>query len=360
MKISITAPSLNTNKNVSGVATVVKNIIHYNTHHQYFHYLLGRPDRKQNKLLWSMELIRQIFLFPFAVKFNKVDLVHQNLPLNLKGVVREYIISLWCRILKVPVVLHVHGGELLMKRTNNTVLLMLIKSIFKQSKQVIVLSDLEKDALRANYQCFSAKVLFNSVDVTKYAYDLNIKKEKGTTILFFGRIHESKGIEDIIEAFKYLKNKIDFRFILCGNGPLKDNFITECKEILGDDFEYRGVVSGAEKLRVINDADYFLLPSRYGEGLPMALLETMAAGVVPVVTDDASMKFVVENDINGIRVQKRDPKDLSDKLERIILNPDLYKILSTNAQKTIKEKYDIGNYIAELNKIYETVTINKK
>lgn len=355
MKILITAPSLNPKKNVSGVSTVVRTIINYNKQHNYFHYLLGSPDEQLSKLDWFLQLLKQLFLFPIVVRKQKIDMVHQNLPFNPKGLVRESVINFWCRILNVPVFLHVHGGVLLMNGTSSRFYLYLSKKIFQYSKVVVVLSEIEKEALATKYNYTESMVLMNSVDVSKF---ISIKKERKTekqTILFLGRIHESKGVDDIIEAFNILKRKLSFRFILCGDGPLRELFVSNCSEILGSDFEYRGVVSGKEKLIAIADSDFYLLPSRYGEGLPMALLETMAAGLVPIVTDDASMKFVVNHFENGVRVNKNDPDDIVSKIKNILSDSRMYDFLSENAKKTIADNYDIKQYIEKLNKLYSKI-----
>lgn len=357
MKILITAPSLNTSCNVSGVSTVANTIIEHNKQHRYYHYLLGRPDNEINKLSWLLQLIKQLFFFPFAVKREKIELVHQNLPFDPKGLTREYIINCWCRIMRVPVLLHIHGGIFLMNGTNNPIFRKMAKSLFKHCKQVVVLSELEKDAINNLYQFPSTIVLVNSVNTALYKSAPKKLSEEKPTLLFLGRIHESKGVEDIIEALRLLKTQTDFRFILCGAGPLKDHFVAACEQLLSADFEYRGVVSGNAKINIIKESNIFLLPSRYGEGLPMALLETMAAGVVPFVTDDASMKYVVQHQVNGIRVEKRNSRDLYEKLKYILLNKALYESMSGNASKTILEKYDIKNYIITLNKIYESLKI---
>lgn len=354
MNILITAPSLNPDKNVSGVSSVANTIIYYNKQHKYFHYLLGRPDEKLTKLTWLLQLVKQIVLFPIVLRKQKIDLVHQNLPFDPKGLMRESIINYWCWLLKTPVFLHVHGGVFLMNGTSNKFYLYLSKKIFQHSKVVVVLSELEKEAVATKYNYTESFVLMNSVDVLQFD---SIKKGNVVTIkptiLFLGRIHESKGVNDIIEAFRVLKKEIDFRFILCGDGPLRELFASECSEILGADFEYRGVVSGNDKLKVIEESDFFLLPSRYGEGLPMALLETMAAGLVPVVTDDASMKFVVQHNVTGIRVEKNNPLDIYLKLKQIIQNRELYALISKKASQTISEQYNIDNYVIQLNEIYK-------
>src|SRR5690606_29360294 len=105
--------------------------------------------------------------------------------------------------------------------------------------------------------------------------------------------------------------------------------------------------------KAFKDADFFLLPSRYGEGLPMALLEAMASGLVPIVTDDASMKFVVHPFYNGIRVEKRNASDIAEKILGILDSPVTVTTLQRKAVETVKESYDIQVYISKLNVIYE-------
>lgn len=353
MNVLITAPNLNPLKNVSGIATVVATIMEYNRQqHRYFHYLLGRPDEKLSKINWFLQLVKQVLCFPIALRKHKIELVHQNLPFDPKGLAREYIINLWCRLLRLPVALHVHGGEFLMTGTRNPLYRCIAKSLFRHSKKVIVLSEIERQALQNLYNYASATVLVNSIDTAKYKVGNKTFNQSKPTLLFLGRITESKGIEDIVETFVLLKKERDFRFILCGAGSLEDFFKTKCKEILDKDFEFRGVVSGEEKINVIAASDFFILPSRYGEGLPMALLETMAAGVVPVVTDDASMKYVVQNEVNGMRVEKQHPQHLYSQLKKVMSDRELYEKLSRNAANTIASQYDISNYVLQLNDIY--------
>lgn len=353
LNILITAPGLNPQKNVSGISSVVLMIIKHNNKHSYYHYLLGKPDNK-TVLLQIFLLLQRLLFFPFALRKNRIDIVHQNFPFDPKGILREFVINQWCKLFRIPVVLHIHGGAFLMNKTTNKLYIFLVKKIFKNSRAVVVLSNVEKESLSRNYQYTNAFILENCIDASLY---LKIKRDKPhstPTFLFLGRIHESKGLDDIFEAFERLKkDDIDFKFLLCGDGPLKEFIVPQFEALLKNRFEYWGVVSGQRKSDAMQSADYFLLPSRYGEGLPMSLLETMAAGVVPVVTDDASMKFIVKNEQNGIIVEKRNPEDLYRKMKKLILNPNLYKVFSMNAKNTIADRCDMKNYIFQLNFIYE-------
>lgn len=353
LNILITAPSLDVCKNISGISSVAQSIIKHNNQCNYTHYLLGRPDKKLTVFSWVMLLFKQLFLFPFTLKKNKIDIVHQNLPFDPKGILREFVINLWCKLLNIPVVLHIHGGVFLMNKTSNKVYKFLSKKIFKNSRMVVVLSEIEKESLKQNYQYPSALVLVNCIDTAQFSETEEKKQNQPPTFIFMGRLHESKGLEDIVNAFKLLKEDVKFNFILCGDGPLREYMVSECQLLLKNQFNYLGVVSGQTKINAIKSADYFLLPSRYGEGLPIALLETMAAGLVPVVTDDASMKYVVEDEENGVIVAKRNPQDLCQKIKKIVSTPGLYRSLSTHAKESVAEKYNIQSYVSQLNDIYE-------
>jgi glycosyltransferase involved in cell wall biosynthesis len=223
--------------------------------------------------------------------------------------------------------------------------------MFHNSQQVIVLSAVEKTLLKEKFGYDKSVVLSNCVDISIFKCDEKTQNYNKLILLYLGRIEKNKGIYELIEALKKLKNDFNFHFVMCGIGPLTDYCINAFGNILGDDFEYKGVVSGESKIKIIKESDVFILPS-YFEGMPMALLETMAAGVVPIVTNVGSMKQIIKHETNGLLIEKQNSNDLYAKLKYIILNPVHYQKLSNNAQSTIKANYDIEKYIFKLNDIY--------
>jgi glycosyltransferase involved in cell wall biosynthesis len=352
MNILITSPSLDMRKNVNGISAVVS-VIMANSGHRFVHYRLGRYDGPQGKLGWLLGLLRQLAGFPVFLLRHRIHLVHQNFPFDAKGILREVVVTAMARLLRVPVMLHVHGGEFLMQRCRNRLMWRLAVFMLSHSKAVVVLSDVEKEALARNYGITGAQVLSNAVEIPDRTEPRSPAPSGKRTLLFLGRIHESKGVEDLVVAFQKLYPTHPFRLVVCGAGPLEEYFVGACRELMGHDFEFAGVVSGEAKQAILDRSDIFVLPSRYGEGLPMALLETMANGVVPVVTDDASMKIVVKPSFNGLRVQKRDPDDLAAKLQSLLVDDSLLERLSQEAQRTIRRDYSIGAYTTALEAIYE-------
>jgi len=351
MNILITAPNLNSKINVSGISTVVKTIIEHNIEHKYFHFEIGKKDKKKSFYVEIIKLILRIVYFSFFLKKNNIDLIHQNIPFDFKGIFREFIINKISIFFKIKIISHIHGGKFLFENSTNLLLRFCIKSILNGSEKVIVLSELEKNILSINYSFNNSIVLSNSIKIQNQALVKTFSKVP--VFLFLGRIHLSKGVFEIIDMFKKLNNDFEFKFLMFGDGPLKQQVINELELILGDRFIYGGVVSENNKMNAISKADYFLLPSRFGEGLPMSLLESMSLGLIPIVSNDGSMNSFIQDGVNGIKVKKYDANDLYLKICNIVTNHKLQLEISENAIKTITDYHDINEYVKVLNTIYE-------
>lgn len=354
MKILITSPSLDSAKNISGISAVVNSIIESNHEHQYYHYCLGRKD-KDSRIMSVFILIRQLLIFPFFITSNKIDVVHQNLPFDKKGLLREIVINFIARVLGRPVVLHIHGGVFLQKQDLSGIWKVFRDYIFKGSKKIIVLSEKEKFFLNDYHSYSGACVLRNSINASFYKRQ---KKyiPKDFTFLFLGRLDENKGLKDIYECFKILTAKnLKFNFIVCGAGELEEFCKIKFKELLGDRFEFRGVVSGLSKLEALHDSAYFILPS-YFEGLPVSMLEAMASGVIPIVTNVGSIADVIQDGINGVIVEPKNPINLSLKIQELLNKPyELQNSIRNNAFLTIESDYNVDSYVNNLNRIYASL-----
>lgn len=349
-QILITAPSFDERENVSGVVSVVKMIIQL-PGYTFTHYRLGRRDNEPSGILWVINQMGSFFRFLSDVAH--FDLVHISYSLNPPSIIRDFIYGLLARLRKKKLVVHVHGGKYLPVKPQNILLRFLIKRLLRLAHRVIVLSRKEESLITDNYGPLPVEVLPNCVD---FPAGIRRKKDAGAPLrlLFFGRIHDSKGIWDICDAMKILADtKLDIVFEVYGKGPEQEKFIACCSRAMGDKFRYRGVATGDMKWMVLASHDVFLLPSRYGEGLPMAMLEAMAAGLAVVVTDDASVTSVIEDGKNGIIVQKRDPKSLAEKIILLAENKALINLIGENAQNTILSEFTREKYHGKLDAIYK-------
>jgi colanic acid/amylovoran biosynthesis glycosyltransferase len=91
-------------------------------------------------------------------------------------------------------------------------------------------------------------------------------------------------------------------------------------------------------IRKIQEHHVFTLMSDY-EGMPIALMEAMACGVVPVCyVGEGGIDEIIEHGVNGFIVENRG-KDYQDKLQILVNDRSLWEIMSKNARATIQQKY---------------------
>ena len=354
MKVLITAPSLDEKRQVSGISTLVRQIINSGAA-DFYHYEAGRRDGEKINARWIISQILLVPRFVNAMRREKIDFAHVNTALVPLSIVRDAALVFAARISKRPVLLHLHGGRFLMEDFDSKLLKSIAGRMLKSANRILVLSDYEKKSLERRWQNLNIQILPNAVAVDAIP---NIEKTFSAekTIVYLGRLHESKGLNEIIEACRVLKSDgFNFQFKCFGAGDLKDFFVGEMSKILGNQFHFGGVISGAEKWRELAASDIFLLPSRYGEGLPMAMLEAMAANCVVIAADVASVRHVIKDGANGFLVEPCDTRQIVEKLKFAMSDRADYATLGRNARRTVEENFAFSDYVVRLEKIYAEI-----
>jgi len=353
MKIIITAPSLNTTQNVSGISSVVQFIIKTNSAHQYIHFLLGKKDDEKRNIRWLLRIIKVYVKWTYLMITSKNAIIHFNLAVDRNAVLRDIPLILIARVLRKRMVYHLHGGEFSLDNKMPVWMKNILKFVFSAKNPKIVLSQLDKEYFKAQFNCDQVFVLANCINLDEASqFNRDITKYEMPVLLFMGRISLNKGIEYIFLALESLqKQHQNFKFILAGKGPDMAVYVKKFTELLGTNFTYAGVVSGVQKTELLKNCNVFLLPSFF-EGLPIALLESMSFGLVPITTNVGSIGNLVENNSNGILVNKYSSAEIVTAIQRISANKEYNQKLSTNARQYIFNNYDPTKYIAQLNEIY--------
>jgi glycosyltransferase involved in cell wall biosynthesis len=352
MKILITAPSLGENRNVSGISTIVRQIIEH-SRLEYRHFAAGRKDREKANAIWLGKQAALPVRFFWRCLTEKPDVVHINTALTDLSIWRDASLTAAAKMAGRKVVLSIHGGKYLMNPFTSARLERVTSKMLHRAGVVVVYSELEKEEILKRWPDLEVKVLPNAIpfaDVPRAN-----RQNEIPVLVFFGRFHESKGLHETIEAARILKNEgYIFNFKAYGDGPEREFFLDGMREALGENFYYGGVIAGKEKWQRLAEADIFVLPSRYGEGLPMAMLEAMAVGCVVVVADVASVTAVVTDGQNGYVVEPKNTAQLAEKLKMLLDNRDSWNPVRENAIATVKEKFAIEDYIETLEDIYSS------
>lgn len=354
MKVLITAPSLDEKENVSGISTLVSQIIR-RAAPEFVHYRTGKRDGERIGAGWSLEQLRLVPRFLQTIRRERIDLVHLNTALVPLSIWRDFALAAAARLARKPILLHLHGGRFLMEDFTSRPLAALAERMFRLADAIVVLSEHEKKSLTNRWRDLDIRILPNAVAIDEIqSFKREPKTEK--TIVYLGRLHESKGLHEIVEACRILKaGNFEFQFRCFGAGALEKFFVSEMSQTLGDEFYFGGVIAGAEKWKELGRSDIFLLPSRYGEGLPVALLEAMAARCVVVAADVASVRAVVADGENGFLVEPYNAMQVVEKLKFLLSDRADWNKLQRNARATVEEKYAIGEYVVNLENLYAEI-----
>ena len=118
------------------------------------------------------------------------------------------------------------------------------------------------------------------------------------------------------------------------------------------DVELTGWLGAEELQERLAQASVLVLPS-YGENLPMSLLDAMAWGLAPVVTDVGAVGEVVEDGRSAVVVPVGDPPALAAALQELLTDPARVSRMGHEARRRWDEGYRIDDYGARLQAVYE-------
>ena len=151
-----------------------------------------------------------------------------------------------------------------------------------------------------------------------------VEKDVPASVLFVGRLRTRKAVAVLLEAMSLLRAEgVQTKLVVVGSGEQEALLRSRCRELLLDDrVELMGNVERSELANFYQRASVFCLPSTY-EGLPLAILEAMAAGIPVVSTRVSGMPEAVVDGETGLLVAPEDAEALAQALYRLLGDSDL-------------------------------------
>lgn len=225
-----------------------------------------------------------------------------------------------------------------------------VQNTLAEADMNIVLSERLVPMIKDKQPRARVEVLYNAVKT----YDKNPYSLEARNVLFLGRLGVRKGTFDLIDAIKRLDASIpkDIKFYLCGDVG-EEEVRAKVKEL---NIEHRithiGWIDGEQKKMFMRNSMINCLPS-YNEGLPMTILETMAAGIPNISTNIASIPEVIKDGVNGFLITPGDVGALVDRLNCLINNNTLRETFSNASYKLVTSNFSLDSNIAKLKNIYE-------
>ena len=153
-------------------------------------------------------------------------------------------------------------------------------------------------------------------------------------VLFLGRFSPEKNCHLLIEAFE--KIDTNMKLVLAGGSSHSDSYARGLRRHESDQVRFLPWVSGSDLDELLVNAALFVLPSEI-EGLSLALLDAMAAGVCVLTSDIPENKEAVEG--AGYTFRKGDSADLQRMIDLLVHNPDLRQRAANRERERVESSY---------------------
>lgn len=311
-------------------------------------YLPTHRDGGHVTKAWTMVRAYAGFLGRLAT--GRIGAVHAHTSSRVSFWRKAPLLAL-ARMRGLPTVLHLHGAEFRMFYEDECSPRQQawVRAAFEGSTAVIALSEQWADWIREKFPRSNVHVIYNPVE---------IPDEIGTTsnrhagvVLSLGRIGERKGSYDLLSALNQTPVAERWSLRLGGDGDLAGFQKRVESMALADRVKLLGWVRGEDKARELREAWVFTLPS-YNEGLPMGLLEAMAAGLPVVTTPIGGIPDAVTDGVEGFLVTPGDIPALRDRLMRLCHDADLARRMGQAARRRAIGTFSIDAIAPQIEAVY--------
>jgi glycosyltransferase involved in cell wall biosynthesis len=171
--------------------------------------------------------------------------------------------------------------------------------------------------------------------------------EPGKYILFLGRFSPEKGCHVLVEAYEQLDT--DVKLVMAGASSYCDDYSRRLRAHASERIKMLDWVSGEDLDELLTNAMIFVLPSDL-EGLSLALLDAMGAGLCVLSSDVAENREAIED--TGFTFARGDVADLADRLRFLIANPAVRQAAGQAAKRRAREHYQWPAIAAEVERVY--------
>jgi glycosyltransferase involved in cell wall biosynthesis len=165
--------------------------------------------------------------------------------------------------------------------------------------------------------------------------------------LFLGRVSPEKGCHLLIDAFEQIET--DVKLVMAGGASYCDDYGRELRTHASEKIRMLDWVSGETLDELLTNAMIFVLPSDL-EGLSLALLDAMGAGLCVLTSDVPENREVVDG--AGFTFQRGSAADLADRLRFLIANPAVRESAGRTARRRIEEQYQWQKVAEGIEKAY--------
>jgi colanic acid/amylovoran biosynthesis glycosyltransferase len=278
-------------------------------------------------------------------QFNRFDVLIAHFGYNGSRLARSKLLGRFDR----PFMTVFHGLDVGLPLHENA-LQRNYQKLFSTGELLLPVCDCFRDILiRAGAVPERVRVHRMGIDTKSIPFEPQVRAAGQLNIISVCRLVEKKGMQYALDALSALRERrvdLPWRWEIIGDGPLRSALEEQARSCgIEDRVQFIGPCSHEECKRRLRAAHVFLLPSltaRDGdmEGVPVSIMEAMAAGVVVVSSYHSGIGELVESGVSGLLAPERDGDAVSRHVEWIADNPDGAAAMAKAARAVVERRFN--------------------
>jgi len=304
--------------------------------------------------------LSKIFRFPIIIWrvlrsliFNRPTICYFAITAKGTAFYKDALVVCLVKFFRVKLVYHFHNKGVSTRQnqfTNN----LLYRFVFNNTDAILLSKYLYFD-IQSFIPETKIHICPNGISkLDKPPMPVDKKQNKIANILFLSNLIESKGVFVLLAACSILLQKgISFKCdFVGGEGDINaSQFQNKVKSLgLTNHVKYLGRKYGEEKNKAFNEVDIFALPT-LEDCFPLVLLEAMQNELPVVSTFEGGIMDIVEDNVTGFLVQPQNAQSLAAKLELLIQNSDLRKIMGKAGRQKYEQEFTLVKFETRLKEI---------
>ncbi|QJB69700.1 glycosyltransferase family 4 protein [Parasphingorhabdus halotolerans] len=288
-------------------------------------------------ILWSLFgplLARQLIAKSFVIKTNQVS-----------GCWAAFIAKVATR---KPLVFRF--GYLLSKRfrqngqpLRSALAAMVERAVFIAAEKIVVSARNVADQLAGQGHQQKTALIPSFVDTSLFTEKTDLSFDD--PLVTVSRLTPQKNLENLIRACALL----DRSLTIYGTGPLETH-LRKTAASIGANIRFAGTIPNDQLAAALQGHSIFILPSLH-EGLPKALIEAMACGLICVGSDIDGITDLIDDGVNGHLINGFESQNIAQKMQDILRDKNM--AVSKRARETILSRHSISKYAAAEMALYE-------
>ncbi|CAM5191780.1 Glycosyltransferase involved in cell wall bisynthesis OS=Ureibacillus acetophenoni OX=614649 GN=SAMN05877842_104128 PE=4 SV=1 [Ureibacillus acetophenoni] len=300
---------------------------------------------------WALDVLSK------AIKYRKqitVTHAHYVFPSGMFSLLLK-------KLFKIPYVVTAHGGDIERMAKKSPKIRKWTEKILKESSYVIAVGPVLAEQIEHDYQIPKEKILICSMGVNREVFkpgnQYAIRNELGLeqdafVYLFVGNVIKQKGVEELLLAYKQVKQQSDRSTKLVIVGSRRDeNFINSIKPIVEDSVHFVDPVQQGELVKYFQASNVFVLPSHI-EGFGLVALEAIAAGT-PVIASRVGGLISLLDDGAGHLVEVQNVEALASEMLLALSTPK-NQYYNEEAANRVLHIHDANEITKRVIKLYES------